>query len=156
MSLACTCSPGQRASGPSAQVFAATGWGPAPQALTASDAAGCSCLPPEGLRLAQSRPLFPVALPACLDICSPNNICHKSSPRLQGGLAGGRAAKPAPWLHKGASTTVCFLAATDTCLSGRGGLRSGLRGCSWKGFSQGSPCSNSHCCNSWPLGRKAI
>lgn len=111
MSLACTCSPGQRASGPSAQVFAATGWGPAPQALTASDAAGCSCLPPEGLRLAQSRPLFPVALPACLDICSPNNICHKSSPRLQGGLAGGRAAKPAPWLHKGASTTVCFLAA---------------------------------------------
>jgi hypothetical protein len=81
---------GRGPKGPAPQVFEETGWGPAPQALNASDAAGSSCLPPEGLRLAQSRPLFPVALPACLDICSPNNICHKSSPRLQGGLAGGQ------------------------------------------------------------------
>lgn len=34
-----------------------------------------SCLPLVGSRPAQSQPLFPVALPACLDICSPNSIC---------------------------------------------------------------------------------
>lgn len=133
-------------------MFAATGWGACPQALTASDAAGCSCLPPEGLRLAQSRPLFPVALTACLDICSPNNICHKSSPLTPGRLVGTTepvtGGQACPMAAQGRILNCVFPWQQQHLPSGRGGLRTVSGAAVGAAPQLSSFCSNSHCCNS--------